>query len=84
MTKDDFKQILIKQYSEVIEELIAESEIIHRADIDFKKLDFRVKFLIKAAKVDGLDERVIWEILEHRLPEYMSFLIDSSTMKIAA
>jgi hypothetical protein len=81
MNKDDFKQTLIKQYSEVIEEIIVESESIYRSHIDYNELDFRVRSLIQAAKVDGLEETAIWDILEHRVPEYINFL---SGMKIAA
>ncbi|MDO9182662.1 MAG: hypothetical protein Q7U04_09650 [Bacteriovorax sp.] len=74
MNKEDFKQTLIKQYSEVIEEIIVESESIYRSHIDYNQLDFRVRSLIVAAKVDGLEERIIWDILEHRVPEYLHFL----------
>ncbi len=81
MNKEDFKQTLIKQYSEVIDEIIFESELNHRLNIDYDQLDFRVRSIIKAAKVDGLDESIIWDILEHRLPEYMDYLTGG---KIAA
>lgn len=81
MNKDDFKQTLIKQYSEVIEEIIVESESIYRSHIDYNELDFRVRSLIQAARVDGLEETIIWDILEHRVPEYLNFL---NGMKIAA
>lgn len=81
MNKDDFKQTLIKQYSEVIEEIIVESETVYRSHIDYDILDDRVRSLIKSAKVDGLDEDVIWDLLEHRVPEYINYL---SGMKIAA
>lgn len=81
MNKDDFKQTLIKQYSDSIEEIIVESESVYRSQIDYDELDFRVRSLIKAAKVDGLDEGIIWDLLEHRVPEYINYL---SGMKIAA
>lgn len=81
MNKDDFKQTLIKQYSEVIEEIIVESESVYRTHIDFDLLDGRVRSLLLSAKVDGLDEDEIWNLLEHRVPEYINYL---SGMKIAA
>ena len=81
MTTDDFKQTLINQYSAVIEGLIVESETVYRSHIDYAELDFKIRTLIKAAKVDGLEETVIWEILQHRLPSYMDYL---SGGKIAA
>ena len=80
---DDFKQTLIKQYSEVIEEMIVESETVYRSHLDFDELDFRVKGLIQAARVDGLDETIIWGILERRVPDYYHFAMKSS-YKIAA
>ena len=82
MNKDDFKQTLIKQYSEVIEEIIVESESVYRSHIDYTELDFRVRNLIQAARVDGLDESVIWDMLEHRVPDYINYL--TGQMKIAA
>ncbi len=81
MTKDDFKQTLIKQYSESIEEIIVESESVYRSHIDYILLDDRVRTLIQAAKVDGLDEGIIWDLLEHRVPGYIDYLYGG---KIAA
>lgn len=72
-SKDDFKQTLIKQYSEVIEEIIVESESVYRSQLDFDQLDFRVRGLIQAARVDGIEEGIIWGILERRVPDYYNF-----------
>ena len=83
MNKDDFKQTLIKQYSEVIEEMIVESETVYRSQLDFSELDFRIRSLIQAARVDGLDEVIIWDILERKVPEYYNYAMNSS-YKIAA
>lgn len=84
-TKDDFKQTLIKQYSEVIEKIIVESESVYRSQIDFDQLDFRVRGLIQAARVDGIDEGIIWGLLERRVPDYYSFAMSISyNGKIAA
>ena len=80
---DDFKQTLIKQYSEVIDEMIVESESVFRSHLDFNELDFRVRSLIHAARVDGLDEGVIWSILERKVPDYFYFAMKGSS-KIAA
>lgn len=81
MNKEDFKQTLFLQYSEVIEELIVESESVYRSHIDYDVLDSRIRSLIQSAKVDGVEENVIWDILEHRLPGYIDFLTGA---KIAA
>lgn len=85
MSKDDFKLTLIKQYSEVIEEMIVESESVYRTHLDFNELDFRVRSLIKAARVDGLEETIIWDILSRRVPEYYAFAMNGFQQgKIAA
>lgn len=81
---DDFKQTLIKQYSEVIEEMIVESETVYRSHLDYDELNFRVLNLIQAARVDGLEEHVIWGILERRVPDYYHFAMKSTSYKIAA
>lgn len=77
-SKDDFKQTLIKQYSEVIEEIIVESESVYRSQLDFNELDFRVRGLIQAARVDGIEEGIIWGILERRVPDYYRFAMTAS------
>lgn len=78
MNKDDFKQTLIQQYSEVIEEMIVESESVYRSQLDLNELDFRVRSLIRAARVDGLEEGVIWDIIERKVPEYYHFAMKAS------
>lgn len=83
-SKDDFKQTLIKQYSEVIEEIIVESETVYRSHLDMDELDFRVRSLIQAARVDGLEETIIWDILERRVPDYYRYAMSSSYGKLAA
>jgi hypothetical protein len=85
MNKDDFKQTLIKQYSDSIEEIIVESETVYRTHLDFNELDYRVRGLIQAARVDGLEEGIIWDILERRVPDYYDFAMRMSYgSKIAA
>lgn len=82
MNKEDFKQTLIKQYSEVIDEMIVESESVYRSHLDFNELDFRIRSLIQAARVDGLEETVIWDIVQRRVPDYYHYAMNS--FKIAA
>lgn len=77
MNKDDFKQTLIKQYSEVIEEMIVESETVYRSHLDFNELDFRIRSLIQAARVDGLEETIIWDIVQRKVPEYYHYAMNS-------
>ena len=85
MNKEDFKHTLFQQYSEVIEELIVESESVYRSHIDFEQLDMRIRTLITAAKVDGLDETIIWDILALKVPDYINYLnCMQNQIKIAA
>lgn len=83
MNKDDFKQTLIQQYSEFIEEIIVESKSVYRSQIDFSELDDKVSGLIKSARVDGLDEATVWGIIEHKVPDYYQYVM-RATSKIAA
>lgn len=71
MIKEDFENVLINQYTEVVEELVVESESVYRSKLDYDQLNQRIQNLIKAAKVDGLDESVIWKILERRVPAFV-------------
>jgi hypothetical protein len=83
MNKEDFKQTLIRQYSEVIEEIIVECESVYRSHLDLDQLDFRVKSLIQSARVDGLEDSIIWDILERRVPSYYLYACGGGA-KIAA
>ena len=77
-SRDDFQQTLIKQYSEFIEEIIVQSESVYRSQLDFDQLDKRVKGLMQSARVDGIEEGVIWGMLERRVPEYFEFVMNST------
>ena len=86
-SRDDFKQTLIKQYAEFIEEIIVQSETVYRSQLDFDQLDKRVKGLMQSARVDGIEEGVIWGMLERRVPDYFEFVMNSTyaaTGKVAA
>ncbi len=71
MMRDDFENVLINQYTEVVEELVVESESVYRSHLNYDELEKRIEYLIKAAKVDGLDESVIWNLLERRVPGFV-------------
>lgn len=71
MMREDFQNVLINQYAEVVEELVVESETVYRSKLDHDQLNQRVQNLIKAARVDGLDESVIWNLLERRVPAFV-------------
>ena len=70
MTRDDFKQTLIRQYTEVIDEMIVESETVYRSQLNVEELDYKVKSLIRAARVDGLEETIIYDLIERKVPNF--------------
>lgn len=74
MDKEKFQETLILQYREEIEEILVESEHVYRSTIDYELLDTKVTELMKAAKVDGLDPNIIWEMIEKRIPSYVNFV----------
>lgn len=87
MTREDFQGTLLKQYSESIDDLIVQSCSVYRSYIDYEQLDFRVKTILKAAKVDGLEEQLIWDLIERKVPGYIRHInsMNNSTIaKIAA
>jgi hypothetical protein len=84
MTREDFEFTLVKQYSDSIDELIVESESVYRSQIDYDLLDTGVKSILKAAKVDGLKEEIIWNILERKVPGYLLHVNGSKRNKKAA
>lgn len=74
MTREDFEFTLIKQYSDSIDRMIVESESVYRSQIDYTELDTRIQSIFKAAKVDGVKEEIIWNIIERKVPGYLSYL----------
>lgn len=87
MMRDDFKNVLINQYAEVVEELVVESESVYRSHLDYDLLHQRVEYLIKAARVDGLEESIIWNLLERRVPGFVEAIKSpnkSSHLKLVA
>jgi hypothetical protein len=37
-------------------------------------LDIKVEELIRAAKVDGLEEKIVWDLLHARIPSYVNYV----------
>lgn len=84
MNKESFIDTLIAQYKEEIEEVLVESEHVYRSTIDYELLDQKVAHLITCAKVDGLDEKIIWDLLQARIPSYVNYVNFKSAGKKAA
>ncbi len=62
------------QYREEIEEVLQESEHVYRLTIDYELLDLKVKELLESAKMAGLDEKLIWDLLQARIPSYVNYV----------
>lgn len=84
MDRDSFTLTLIAQYKEEIEEVLIECEHVYRSTIDYELLDSKVEELIRSAYVDGLEEKVIWDLLHARIPSYVNYVNYKSSGKKAA
>lgn len=74
MDRDSFVITLIAQYKEEIEEVLVECEHVYRSTIDYEMLDAKVEELLRAAKVDGLEEKIVWDLLQARIPSYVNYV----------
>lgn len=71
---EKFKETLIDHYRAEIDTVILESEQVYRSVIDYEALDQKIEHLILCAKLDGVDEKEIWDILHYRIPSYVNFI----------
>lgn len=83
MDRDNFVFTLINQYKEEIEEILVECEHVYRSTIDYELLDTKVEELFRSAKVDGLEEKIVWDLLQSRIPSYVNY-VNYKTSKKAA
>ena len=74
MDRDSFIVTLIAQYKEEIEEVLVECEHVYRSTIDYEMLDSKVEELLRSAKVDGLEEKIVWDLLQARIPSYVNYV----------
>jgi hypothetical protein len=83
MDRDSFISTLIAQYKEEIEEILVECEHVYRSTIDYELLDMKVEELFRCAKVDGLEEKLVWDLIHSRIPSYVNY-VNYKTSKKAA
>ncbi len=83
-SKDQFIEALIAQYKEEIEEILVESEHVYRSTIDYELLNSKVEELFACAKVDGLEEKIVWDLLHARIPSYVNYINFKTSGKRAA
>ena len=62
------------QYKEEIEEILIESEHVYRLTIDYELLNLRFEELLSSARDEGLDEKIIWNMIQSRIPTYINFM----------
>lgn len=84
MNRDEFINTLMAQYKEEIEEILVESEHVYRLTIDYELLDQKVIELLNSAKVDGLPEKIVWDMIQARIPSYVNYINSKATSKKAA
>lgn len=84
MDQSDFEQTLLRQYTEELEVILMECEHDYRLTIDYELLDYKIHEMISAAKIDGLAESRIWEMVEKRIPSYINFINSKMYQKKAA
>lgn len=72
-SREDFMMTLIKQYSAAIDEIVIDCESLYRSQLDIHTLDTKIQNVLQAARLDGLDEGVIWSLIERKVPAYYDY-----------
>lgn len=65
---------LKSHYKDEIEEILIESEHVYRLTIDYEMLDKKVVELLMSARLDGLEDKMIWDLLQARIPSYVNYM----------
>lgn len=81
MDKESFVLTLIAQYKNQIEEALVESQHVYRSSIDYNLLETKIEALILSARVDGLEETMVWDMIHMRIPTYVNFINAKKTSK---
>jgi uncharacterized protein (UPF0335 family) len=84
MDKESFITTLIAQYTEEIEEILLECEHVYKSTIDYELLEQKVEEIFSSAKIDGLDEKIVWDLIQARIPSYVNYLNYKAPSKKAA
>ena len=74
MVIDHLKTTLISRYKAEIEEILVECEHVYRLTIDYDLLDSRLEELFSMARVDGLDEKIVWDLIHTHIPSYVNYI----------
>lgn len=68
---ETFHQSLIRQYQDLIQEAIIESESDHRTRLNIGKLNSKLQVILKAASYDGVPETVINKLIDEAIPVHI-------------
>jgi hypothetical protein len=66
---ENFQDILVCQYRDLIHEAILESETEHKTRMDIGRLNQKLQVICKAAHYDGLSDDVINELIDAAIPQ---------------
>jgi hypothetical protein len=69
MKNENFQEILVCQYRDLIHEAILESETEHKTRMDIGKLNQKLQVICKAAQYDGLTDDVIHDLIDSAIPQ---------------
>ena len=61
---EGFKEALEAQYRDLIHEAILECETDHKTRLNIGKLNSKLKLITKAAKYDGLSEKIVDQMID--------------------
>ena len=65
---EQFHESLIRQYQDLIQEAIIESESDHRTRLNIGKLNSKLQVILKAANYDGVPENIINRLIDEAMP----------------
>ncbi len=68
--EEQFQDVLVSQYRDLIQEAILESETDHKTSMNIGKLNSKLKVIYKAAEYDGLPERIVDQLINEMMPVY--------------
>ena len=69
MNREDFLDTVTRQYSEEIHAVYVECESDSGRNVDYEKLNIRLRKLMTNAKVDGLSPKEYIELVKHTIPQ---------------
>lgn len=78
------QEALLTQLKTEIEDALTESEHVYRLTIDYQILDQKISAILVIAKKNGVDEKLIWNLIHSRIPSYVNYLNCKVSEKKAA